>query len=128
MLMLLTAFIKWWYADGWFRIIKNTKSSLGNLAKNYSVGILLKTLFAPWKQISAANSANNKGLNGAMNKFMDKSISRLVGFTIRSTTLLAAGFSLLFMFLFRIFWFIVWPLLPVLPLAALIYGLGIFNA
>jgi len=124
--MLLVAFIRWWYGDGWVRTIKKSKSSLVGLAQSYSILILLKTLFAPWKQINAGNPAN-MAIGDRFRQLLDKLISRFVGFMVRSLTLLAAGVSLLVMLILRIVFIIVWPLLPLMVPLLVIYSLGVVK-
>lgn len=123
--MLFVAFIRWWYGEGWIGTIKRSKQSLVSLAQSYSIGILLKTLFSPWKQISTTRAANG-GLNAKFGEFGDRLISRFVGFAVRSLTLTAAWVSLLVVLVVRTAWIIFWPVLPLMVPITLLYGLGMF--
>jgi len=125
MLMLFAEFFGWWYGAGWLGVIRGTGPSLKRLAKNFSISILFKTLLSPWKQIEA-NVSSNQPTQDRFHKEIDKLISRLVGFAVRSLTLLAAGISLLVLLVGRIILAAVWPCLPVFIPLAVLYSLGIF--
>lgn len=116
--MLLMAFFKWWYGAGWLGTVRESKRRLAAWADSFSLGILLRTLFAPWKQMDAYGG---KGLQPHIDKF----ISRFVGFGVRSLTLLAATASLLFVAVVRTVWIILWPCLPPLCIVFIGYGLGL---
>lgn len=125
MLMLFLAFIRWWYGDGWLNTIKKSKQSMISLAQSYSISMLLRTLFSPWKQLNATPRAN-MSMNDRMGVVLDKLISRFVGFMVRFITLTTAGISLLFMLLARAVWIAVWPAVPLLVPGFFLYGLGMF--
>lgn len=121
--MLFLSFVQWWYGPGWLDNINQTRERLSRFAKNFSVGILLRTLFAPWKQIDAGTSAPGQT---AMQKFLDRLISRLVGFVVRCLTLLVAFIGLVLVLIFQIALIVLWPLFPLSVPAALLYSLGVF--
>ncbi len=119
--MLLMSFFTWWYGPGWFRNFTQSKVHIANFSKNFSVSILFKTLFAPWKQIYSTA----QGRQTAVDKFTDQLISRLVGFAVRSMTLLFASLGLLFIAVFQLLWILLWPFLPMLVVVALLYSAGV---
>ena len=114
------AYLQWWYGEGWRNTLVNTHSQIIALGKNFSLDVLLRTLFAPWKQVEVAGG---RGLQ----KMLDKLISRLVGFSVRIFTLLAAGFALVFLLLGRTLWIILWPLLPLTIPVLIIYSVGVIK-
>lgn len=122
--MLFVAFIKWWYGAGWLGTVLGTKRRLEDLARNFSLIILLKTLFAPWKQLDAFGG-QGRGLDAKLRAWLDKSISRFIGFLVRSATLWAAFFGLIFLLVSRLVWIIIWPCLPLAVPLLLALGLGI---
>lgn len=124
--MLFVAFISWWYGEGWRNTVRRTRYYLTSLARNFSIGILLKTLFVPWKQIDA-HGWLNQSLADKFRHGLDKFVSRFVGFGVRSLTLLGASLSFIVLMLLRVVWIIIWPVLPLLVPIGLLYGLGIIG-
>jgi hypothetical protein len=118
--MLLMAFFQWWYGHGWLEAVADAKRHLEALAGSFSLGILLRTLFAPWKQMDAYGG---KGLQSQVDKF----VSRFVGFGVRSVTLVTAIVSLAFMAIVQFAWILLWPCLPPLIFLLVGYGLGLLG-
>lgn len=123
--MLFVAFLQWWYGPGWSEAVRNSKRSLDNLTQDFSIQILFRTLFAPWKQIDAFGRVN-QSLGDKFRHAVDKFVSRFVGFIVRSITLMAAGVSFIAVLIARALWIICWPLLPLSIPVLLLYGLGVF--
>lgn len=69
----------------------------------------------------------NQSLGDQFHRSVDKTISRFVGFTVRSMTLFAALASMLGLLIFRLVWIALWPCLPLLVPAALLYGAGVIG-
>jgi len=124
--MLFVAFIRWWYGAGWLGTITETRRRVGDLARNFSLGILLKTLFSPWKQLDAFGG-QGRGFDARLRAWLDKGISRFIGFLVRSLTLWAAFFGLIFLVLSRLVWILVWPCLPLAIPVLLMLSLGILS-
>lgn len=124
--MLFVAFVGWWYGEGWVNTVRRSRYYLLSLSQNFSVLILLKTLFAPWKQLDAF-SQPNMSLNDKFRQSVDRFVSRFVGFMVRSLTLLSAAVTLTLLLIARVVWIILWPCLPLLIPAALLYGLGVVG-
>jgi hypothetical protein len=124
--MLFVAFMRWWYGAGWINTLDQSRAQLSAFTRNFSVVILLKTLFAPWKQLDAF-SVQGRGFDARLRAWLDKSISRFIGFLVRSLTLWAALFGLLILLLYRLAWIIFWPCLPLTLPILLGLGLGVFS-
>ena len=120
--MLIFSFFQWWYSQGWAGALKSIGVSLSNVANSFSLPILVKTLFAPWKQIISA-PRSDAPLGFKMRAMMDNLISRFVGFWVRLIVILAGLLTLAGMFVFRFVVFAVWPLLPVSPLIILVVSM-----
>jgi hypothetical protein len=111
--MLVIALFSWWYGSGWLWAANRLRARLTGVGREYSVGILLKTLFSPWKQIISTTGAQSTiGLN--FNIMLDNLISRFVGLTVRSLTLLAAGFIWLLTLAVGLAVLLIWPAVPLL--------------
>lgn len=115
---------QWWYGRGWLeqwqKIITRTKS----IGSAYSGVTLLKTLFSPWKRITALEPANPT-IQQRFQMLIDNLISRVVGAIVRFFTLLAALVSLVVTFAFSVALAVFWPLIPILSLIAILKGFGL---
>lgn len=116
--MFLVGIINWWYGQGWQRQFQKLDEGLGRTARFFSVGQLLGTLFAPYRQISAAQVQGPIGVQ--FRAFFDRTFSRLVGAIVRLVTIVAAGIVLFLQALYGFIVALVWPVVPLFPVAGLI--------
>ncbi|HEX5797166.1 MAG TPA: hypothetical protein VFX86_02125 [Candidatus Saccharimonadales bacterium] len=99
----------WWYSQGWVWVLKVIADNLKAVEENFSVPILLRTWFSPWKQIQTPPSFH-QFFQAAIDNF----VSRFIGAVIRTFVLLTAlvlAFCILFLGLVGI---LLWPLIPFL--------------
>ena len=96
-----------------------TRTRVAKVAKAFSGGTLLRTLFSPWKQL-ITDSGHDAALGDKMRALLDNIVSRFVGFMVRSITLFAALITITIVFVINIALVVVWPLVPVLPFACVI--------
>ena len=116
--MFLVGIISWWYGRGWQGQFDRVKRRLLATADFFSIGQLLGTLFAPFRQISAGKT--NGSFGTVMRAFVDQLISRIIGATVRSFTILAGIIALIFQFIVEVVVLIFWLLLPAFPVIGLI--------
>lgn len=117
--MLLVDLLGWWYSRGWTwavseLFVKRTHS----ISTFFSMGDLLKTLFAPFRQ----DSTNVKGapLGVRLQVFGGNIISRIFGLIIRSV-LIIIGLLLMFLnFVSASIASLLWPLVPIAPIVAIV--------
>lgn len=113
--------IIWWYTDGWILLARRIMVRLDGLRDYFSIGLLLTTLFAPFRQISAGGVSG--GLDAQFRAFIDKSISRLIGAFVRLAVLVAGVFSIIVGALLSILVLIFWAFVPLLPIIGLVLTL-----
>lgn len=117
--MAIMYLLTWWYGRGWAWLLRGTEARLNAVNQTFSVGILLRTLFAPWKQIQTPGTFRN-----FFQSMLDNFISRAVGATVRVGMLLMAGVSTLGLVIGCLAAILLWPLLPLLiiglPLASIL--------
>ncbi len=118
--MLLLEFFRWWYGRGWATALKDTRKNLSHISDAFSVSILLRTLFAPWRRIITYPGA---GLDAHIRAAMDNAVSRLVGFMVRMCVLISAGFMLVVFVVLGIVELVVWPALPVAAVGLIVWGI-----
>jgi hypothetical protein len=85
----------------------------------FSVGVLLQTLFSPWRRIMTYPGS---GLGAHMRALGDNIISRCVGFVVRIMALLAAAGGFVVLLIFGVVELILWPLLPFAAIGCVIWG------
>lgn len=95
---------------------------LANWMKYFSLGILLKTLFQPWKQIVTV-TGNGTSLGAKKDAFIDNLVSRFVGFLVRSSVFFFALMVMATVLMLSLLYVIVWPVIPLLPIVFLVLGL-----
>lgn len=122
--MIPISIILWWYGLGWKRVARQSLERVASMSRFFSAGTLFRTLFAPWRQI--ISSGNNQSIDAKMRAAIDNVISRFVGFIVRTLTLVASLVTSSFLVVVGVMLVMVWPLIPLLVLAALLYGLGVF--
>lgn len=89
-------FLVWWFVSEpkmiWQRTLFATRKTFGY----FSVGLLVKTLFAPWKR--DIRRPLNASLDVVLRMMIDNMVSRFVGLVIRSVTIILGLISTVFMF------------------------------
>ena len=74
--------ITWWYGAGWKRVGQILIEKLVISEDFFSIGMLLGSLFAPFKQISASSGSGGT-LQMKLQAWFDKQFSRFIGAIIR---------------------------------------------
>ncbi|MCA9349830.1 hypothetical protein KC853_02140, partial [Candidatus Saccharibacteria bacterium] len=82
------SFISWWYGPGWEQLIKYWLDKLQYYRQVFSLALILRSLFAPWKQM---RGRARRGIQGFFYQALDSFISRLVGFFLRFGLLIFSG-------------------------------------
>jgi len=110
--------ISWWYGRGLQGQIGRIRDRLTATAGYFSIGQLLSTLFAPFRQISAGSV--NGPVGAQLRAFFDKTISRFIGAIVRSFTILAGLIVMAVQVLVEAIVLVIWVVLPLFPIAGLI--------
>ena len=116
--MFLVGIISWWYGRGLQGQISRIRDRLTVTAGYFSIGQLLSTLFAPFRQISAGSVSGPVGAQ--LRAFFDKTISRVIGAIVRTFTILAGLIVMIFQSVVEVIVLLVWILLPLFPVVGLI--------
>ncbi len=107
--MLVIGFLQWWYGPGWRWAGNNLVSRLNGTASGFSIPILLRTLFEPWRRIITPSDG---ALSQRVRAMFDNLISRFVGFGVRILTLITGGIIMAGTLVIGGIIVILWPLLP----------------
>lgn len=121
--MLFIDFVSWWYVDGWRDRFKGIAARISYWWRYFSIGDLMRTLISPWRQITAS-SGPDQSIDMQMRNLVDNLVSRVVGFWVRSTVIIAGFISLVLILIINILFVLIWPLLPLLPLVVIVVGVS----
>lgn len=112
--------LRWWYAKGWLQAVHRIPAWITAVDHAFSLTILTRTLFAPWKRIVADPG---RGLDAKLHASMDNLVSRCIGFVIRISVILAALGGMLVAGIAGVLIAAAWPFLPLLVLAGFVKGI-----
>ena len=110
--MLAISFFEWWYSRGWGIYFQGFLARLQNTADSFSIGLLFKTLFQPFRQISTTDG--KKATIGE--KIVDATVARVVGFIVRIFIIIAGIITLILMAVGGVVLGLLWPVIPLMPL------------
>lgn len=116
----MITYLNWWYAEEPAYIWRSIKIITKKIYLNFSVSILLRTLFDPWKR--DARYIENASLDVRFNLLVGNLVSRLVGFVVRFFTILIGLFLTIMAFILMVAFFIGWLALPILIIFLLFNG------
>ena len=110
----------WWYAHGWLVFVRKIGDAFSNVADFFSIGSLARTLFKPFRQISAETAGEGASLELKFHMFVDRLISRVVGFVLRLILILAGLIIITIGGAVGLILIILWPFVPLLPVAGVV--------
>ena len=116
--MFLVGILSWWYGNGWFSRIQIIKKQLAFSADFFSIGLLVSTIFAPYRQISAGEVEGS--INVQLHAFLDRLISRFVGAFVRTFMIIVGLVAMSIQIIFGVLLIIIWPILPLFFVIGLI--------
>jgi hypothetical protein len=116
--MFLVGILSWWYKKGWAEQIQTIKDRLASSADFFSVGQLMATLFAPFRQISAEKVSGSIG--DQLRALLDRTISRFVGAAVRIFMIIFGLIAMFFQIIFGAIVVVIWPIIPLFVIIGLI--------
>lgn len=121
--MAITEMLLWWYASGWNVFLKKLRNWLASIADFFSMGSLIRTLFKPYRQISADTANRSASLDIKFHMFLDRLVSRLIGFISRLVILIIGSCLILLGSLFSFLLLLLWPFIPLFPIIGIILSI-----
>lgn len=116
--MMIVALFSWWYGVGWAQRTKRSGTRIQLALEMFSVSLLLRTLFDPFRQISAGQVRGS--FDARMHAFGDRLFSRIFGAVVRSLFICIGVVLALFTGLFGLLELVIWPVIPLFPVMGLI--------
>lgn len=117
--MFMVGLISWWYGRGWVSQWTRIGRRFTATLEFFSVGQLLKTLFSPFRQISATTTGGGS-IGVAFRAFIDRLISRVIGAFVRFFTIVFGLIVIALQALYETVIMIAWWFLPLLPIVGFI--------
>ena len=118
--MQVGALISWWYSTGWLGQMSRVRAYLARVADFFSIPLLLKTLFQPFRQIDSGSQG--KSLDAVLRAWVDRTVSRFIGAMIRLFMIILGGVWWILSAVVGLFACLIWPILPVLPVVGVIFS------
>lgn len=119
-MLLALSFLQWWYSRGWAIYFEGFRARIRNSADFFSIGLLLRTLFQPFRQISANESDENRSIDVHFQVIIDKLISRFIGAIVRICIIFAGIVLMTIQIVGGLALGILWPFIPLLPIAGIV--------
>jgi len=123
--MVILSMFSWWYSVGLGDQLQRIEAMFVSVNDQFSIPLLLKTLFQPFRQIS--NYKVDGALEDKMRAWLDRSVSRLIGAFIRIIVMIVGMVALVGVAAISLLRLIIWLIMPLLPFVGiyLISALGI---
>lgn len=119
--MLIVGMLTWWYGAGWRRQFGLVQEHADSLMDYFSIGLLGRTLFAPFRQISAGSVDGPLGVK--LHAFFDKLISRVIGAVVRLIVIGIGTVSICLYLLVGYAAAALWAVVPALPLIGIVLAI-----
>ncbi len=107
-------FLSWHYSEGFTYYLKRWIYSLRFIEHYFSIPLLLKTLFHPWKRLESEESGPGFSISRYFENLTFNIISRFIGACVRAILILTGLFMTAFVFIGGGLGVIIWALIPLL--------------
>lgn len=118
--MAITEMFLWWYSHGWGVFVDQLKNYFASIVDFFSMDSLFRTLFKPFRQISAESASANSSLDLRFQMFLDRLISRTVGFFSRLILILVGVILMICGGVLGLVLIVLWPIIPLLPIGGIL--------
>lgn len=111
--MFIVGILSWWYGQGWRQRAVRLGDKLAGTMDYFSIDLLARTLFSPYRQISAGKVRGPLGVQ--VRAFFDRLISRLIGAMIRLTMIVIGTAAIILYAVVGAVLLVAWAFVPVAP-------------
>lgn len=117
----------WWYSQGMREFLVYLKAFFLKITDLFSVKMLLRTFFAPWKRDIV--SLEGLPFNLMMRVIIFNLVARLIGAVIKTFILFIYLFAMAIFLGLALFLVLIWLFLPLISIVGIIFGIIlIFSA
>ena len=121
---IIVQYLQWYYFEVAKEILRGWRNYLWFISNYFSISLLLKTLFAPWRRYRFSYG-RGFSLKQYLSSFSFNAFSRLVGFIIRIIFIILGVISEIIIFIAGLAVFLIWLGLPIILAAGLYFGFKI---
>lgn len=116
--MFIVGILGWWYGRGWALRVTRLREQLVGILDYFSIDLLMRTLFAPFRQISAGKVRGPIGVQ--MRAFFDRLISRTIGAVVRLVMIIVGSAAIILYVVIDGLFLVLWGVIPLVPLIAVV--------
>lgn len=118
MIMVIIGMLSWWYTTGWRQRVSLLREKLASTVDYFSIDLLLRTLFSPYRQISAGKVTGPLGVQ--MRAFFDRLISRMIGAMIRLFMIIVGIVAIMLHVIIGTIMVACWAVVPFAPIIGVV--------
>ncbi len=119
---MFSGYFVWWYGTGLIQAYQIATSIMAHVTDFFSLPILFRTLFAPWK--NDVTVARNLSLADQLKVWQMNFVGRFIGFLVRSVVIVVALLILFILVLAGAAGLVIWLLGPPLVIILPLLGVG----
>lgn len=116
--MFIVGLFSWWYSAGWALQARRVRERIAVAADYFSIGLLAKALFSPFRQISAGRVDGSLGIK--WRAFVDRLISRCIGAIVRTAMIVIGIVWITIVVCIGVVTLAAWLAVPVLPIVGFV--------
>jgi hypothetical protein len=122
--MLLVGLFQWWYGAGWRDQVSRVGDTMIRTNDWFSIPLLIKTIFAPFRQISA-NETGGDDIGSRFRAWGDRAFSRCIGAVMRFFMIIFGILALIFVMIISAIRLVLWPIFLFLPVVGAVVMLTV---
>lgn len=119
--MVIVSLVGWWYGRGLRLQIERLLGRIMSVYDYFSIDLLLRTLFAPFRQISAGHVRGPLAVQ--LRALGDRLFSRLIGAVVRCIMIVIGTAACIVVLVIALVGLALWLVTPVLPVIGLVVSL-----
>ncbi|HEU0266311.1 MAG TPA: hypothetical protein VFQ70_01665 [Candidatus Saccharimonadaceae bacterium] len=117
--MIIVGIIGWWYGRGLESQLERLLGHIVGVYDYFSIGLLARTLFAPFRQISAGQVRGSLAVQ--LHALGDRMFSRLVGAVVRLITMIIGVIACVVVIVGTVVGLVFWLVMPLAPVIGVVF-------
>ena len=119
--MFIVGILSWWYGAGLMARIASVQARIASIMDYFSIDLLLRSIFSPFKQISAGSVSGPVGVK--LRALLDRIFSRVIGAVVRLMLIVVGVIGIMLTVLLGVILVASWLVVPALPFVGIILTL-----
>lgn len=116
--MFMVGLLSWWYTSGIKRAVGKVGARFAGLLDYFSIDLLARTLFSPFRQISAGSV--DGPIDAQLRAWADRTISRVIGAIVRTIVIVVGCLAIIAQGIASCLYLLLWVGVPLLPFVGLV--------